>query len=206
MTGRLITFEGGDGAGKSTQLPLLAGYLRSLNIPVMCTREPGGTPEAEAIRELLVSGQADWDPLAEALLHYAARREHVEKRIRPALAAGQWVLSDRFYDSTIAYQCYGQGVALDDEARLRRLAIGALRPDLTLFLNISVEAARERKRARQPSRYEAMADPVHRFVLQGFMESARREPDRIAVIDAEQDCDGVAAAVRTVVAERFNLP
>jgi len=206
VTGRLITFEGGDGAGKSTQLPRLAGYLDSLGIPVVCTREPGGAPEAEAIRELLVSGRAEWDPLSEAMLHYAARREHVEKRIRPALEAGQWVLSDRFYDSTVAYQCYGQGVALEDEALLRRLAIGELRPDLTVFLNISVAAARKRRQARKPSRYEAMAESVHRSVLRGFIESARLEPDRIAVVDAETDCDSVAAEVRALVARRFNLP
>ncbi|MCY4503253.1 MAG: dTMP kinase, partial [Alphaproteobacteria bacterium] len=109
MTGRLITFEGGDGAGKSTQIARLADYLAGFGITVLCTREPGGTAEAEAIRALLVSGEADWEPLTEAMLHYAARREHVEKRIRPALAAGEWVISDRFYDSTVAYQCYGQG-------------------------------------------------------------------------------------------------
>ena len=205
MTGRLITFEGGDGAGKSTQTARLADYLAGHDISVLCTREPGGTAEAEAIRSLLVSGEADWDPLTEAMLHYAARREHVEKRIRPLLRAEKWVISDRFYDSTIAYQCYGQGVAPDDEAVLRRLAIRGLQPDLTLLLDIPVETGRERARARQKSRYEAMNDDLHLRVRAGFLEIANRQPQRVAVIDAAQDPDSVAATVQTVVARRFGL-
>ena len=205
MTGRLITFEGGDGAGKSTQIARLADYLGGFGIPVICTREPGGTAEAEAIRALLVSGEADWDPLTEAMLHYAARREHVEKRIQPALAAGEWVISDRFYDSTVAYQCYGQGLAAEDEAALRRLAIGGLQPDLTLMLDIPVETGRERAQARQKSRYEAMNDDLHLRVRAGFLEIARREPQRVAVVDAARDPDNVAAAVQTIVAGRFGL-
>ena len=205
MTGRLITFEGGDGAGKSTQIARLADFLAGLGVPVLCTREPGGTAEAEAVRALLVSGEADWDPLTEAMLHYAARREHVEKRIRPALAAGKWVISDRFYDSTVAYQCYGQGVAPEDESALRRLAIGSLQPDLTLMLDIPVETGRERAQARQKSRYEAMNDDLHLRVRSGFLDIARRERQRVAVVDAAQDPDNVAAAVQTIVAERFGL-
>lgn len=205
MTGRLITFEGGDGAGKSTQTARLADYLAGLGVEVVCTREPGGTAEAEAIRLLLVSGDRGWDPLTEAMLHFAARREHVEKRIRPALASGKWVVSDRFYDSTVAYQCYGQGVAPEDEAVLRRLAIGDLQPDLTLLLDIPVAAGRERALARQKSRYEAMNDDLHLRVRTGFLEIARREPERLAVIDAAQDPDSVARAVQTVVAGRFGL-
>ena len=205
MTGRLITFEGGDGAGKSTQIARLADYLAGLAIPALCTREPGGTVEAEAIRTLLVSGKADWDPLTEAMLHYAARREHVEKRIRPALAAGKWVISDRFYDSTVAYQCYGQGVAPEDEGALRRLAVGGLQPDLTLLLDIPVETGRERVQARQKSRYEAMNDGLHLRVRSGFLEIARREPLRVAVVDAAQDPGSVAAAVQSIVAGRFGL-
>lgn len=205
MTGRLITFEGGDGAGKSTQIARLADWLGGLDVPVVCTREPGGTTEAEAIRGLLVSGESDWDALTEAMLHYAARREHTEKRIRPALAAGTWVLSDRFFDSTVAYQCYGQGVAPEDEAVLRRLAIGALRPDLTLLLDLPVETGRDRARGRQKSRYEEMNDELHLRVRAGFLEIARREPERVAVIDAGKDPDSVAAAVQAVVAGRFGL-
>ena len=205
MTGRLITFEGGDGAGKSTQIALLADWLGGRGIPAIRTREPGGTTEAEAVRGLLVSGESDWDPLTEAMLHYAARREHAEKRIRPALAAGTWVLSDRFFDSTVAYQCYGQGVAPEDEAVLRRLAIGALQPDLTLLLDIPVETGRERARERQKSRYEEMNDELHLRVRAGFLEIARREPGRVAVIDAGKDPDSVAAAVQAIVAERFGL-
>ncbi len=205
MTGKLITFEGGDGAGKSTQAARLAGWLRGLGIPVICTREPGGTAEAETIRALLVSGDRDWDPFTEAMLHYAARREHVEKRIRPTLAAGTWVLSDRFYDSTVAYQCYGQGVAEEDEAALRGLAIGGLKPDLTLLLDIPVETGRLRVRDRQKSRYEAMTDELHHRVHAGFLEIARREPQRIAVVDGGPDPGDVATVVRNIVAGRFSL-
>ena len=205
MTGRLITFEGGDGAGKTTQIARLANWLDGLGVPAIRTREPGGTDEAEAIRALLVAQEADWDPVTEAMLHYAARREHVEKRIRPAMASGKWVLCDRFYDSTVAYQCYGQGVAQEDETALRRLAIGGLQPDLTLLLDIPVETGRERTRERQQSRYEEMNDDLHLRVRAGFLEIARREPGRMAVIDAVGDPESVAAAVRIVVAGRFGL-
>ena len=205
MTGRLITFEGGDGAGKSTQIVRLADWLSGLGIAVVRTREPGGTAEAEAIRRLLVSGEPAWDALTEAMLHYAARREHVEKRIRPALEAGTWVLSDRFYDSTVAYQCCGQGVALEDEAVLRRLAIGGLEPDLTLLLDIPVNTGRERTRQRRTSRYEEMNDELHVRVRAGFLEIARREPERVAVVDAGREPDSVAAAVQAIVSERFGL-
>lgn len=205
MTGRLITFEGGDGAGKTTQIARLAGFLEGLGIPVVRTREPGGTAAAEAIRALLVSGNVDWDPLTEAMLHYAARREHVEKRIRPTLAAGKWVLSDRFYDSTVAYQCYGQGLAPEDEAALRRVTVGSLQPDLTLLLDIPVEAGRKRAQSRQEGRYEAMNDDLHLRVRAGFLDIAHREPERITVVDAGQDPDSVAAAVQNIVAGRFGL-
>ncbi len=205
MTGRLITFEGGDGAGKTTQIARLAEWLDELGVPAIRTREPGGTDEAEAIRKLLVSGGANWDPVTEAMLHYAARREHVAKHIRPAMTSGQWVLCDRFYDSTVAYQCYGQGVSQEDEAVLRRLAIGSLQPDLTLLLDIPVAVARNRARERRKSRYEEMNDELHRRVRAGFLEIARREPERVAVIDAAGDADGVAAAVRAAVARRFGL-
>ncbi len=203
--GQLISFEGGDGAGKTTQIARLANWLDGLGVPVIRTREPGGTDEAEAIRALLVTQKADWDPLAEAMLHYAARREHVEKRIRPALTSGTWVLCDRFYDSTIAYQCYGQGVALEDESALRKFAIGALRPDLTLLLDIPVAAGRDRTRDRRQSRYEEMNNDLHLRVREGFLAIAHREPERVTIIDAAEDPESVAAAVRAVVARRFDL-
>ncbi|MCY3981712.1 MAG: dTMP kinase [Alphaproteobacteria bacterium] len=203
--GQLISFEGGDGAGKTTQIARLANWLDGLGVPVIRTREPGGTDEAEAIRTLLVAQKADWDPLAEAMLHYAARREHVEKRIRPALTSGTWVLCDRFYDSTIAYQCYGQGVALEDESALRQFAIGALRPDLTLLLDIPVAAGRDRTRDRRQSRYEEMNNDLHLRVREGFLAIAHREPERVTIIDAAEDPESVAAAVRAVVARRFDL-
>ncbi len=203
MTGRLITFEGSDGAGKSTQLPRLAAWLEGQGVSLLATREPGGAEGAERIRELLLADGADWDPLTEAMLHHAARREHVEKRMRPALAAGRWVLSDRFYDSTVAYQCFGQGVAREDEAVLRRLATGGLAPDLTLFLDLPLETARARQ--ANPARYEAMSDALHRRVREGFLAIAREEPQRVAVIDASGDPDSVSEAIRERVAQRFGL-
>ncbi|MFO0291895.1 MAG: dTMP kinase, partial [Rhodospirillales bacterium] len=137
--GRFVTFEGGEGAGKSTQLRFLAEWLEAQGLAVVTTREPGGTPGAERIRKLLVEGDADaWIPTTEALLHYAARVEHVERVVRPALAAGRWVLSDRFADSTMAYQGYGHRLGPARIAALHRAALGGFKPDLTLVLDQGV--------------------------------------------------------------------
>ena len=151
LPGRFITLEGGEGAGKTTQVRLLADSLTALGLPVLRTREPGGSPGAEQLRALLLGGTIDWAAPAEALLHFAARAEHVEKTIRPALAAGTWVVCDRFADSTMAYQGYGQGADRGLIAELTRL-IG-LEPHLTLVLDVSADgrgvppgAARRRSR------------------------------------------------------------
>lgn len=147
--GRFITLEGGEGAGKSTQIALLAKQLQDRGIDVQTTREPGGSPGAEAIRGLLVTGAPDrWDAMTEALLHYAARRDHVRVAIEPALARGTWVLCDRFADSTMAYQGYGHDLGRDVIDRLHALVLGPLQPDLTLILDLDETTGLTRAVAR----------------------------------------------------------
>jgi dTMP kinase len=201
--GRFVTFEGGEGAGKSTQLRLLAEWLDAQGLAVVTTREPGGTPGAERIRKLLVEGDADaWIPTTEALLHYAARVEHVERVVRPALAAGRWVLSDRFADSTMAYQGYGHRLGPARIAALHRAALGGFKPDLTLVLDQGVARGLARAAARRgrETRYESMTPAFHRRVRAGFLEIARAEPDRCAVVDARGTIDQVQARVRKALA------
>ena len=201
--GRLITFEGGEGAGKSVQVARLAADLRDQGRAVIETREPGGTPGAEAIRSLLVTGAVDrWDALTELLLLSAARRDHVRQIIRPALAAGTWVLCDRFFDSTMAYQGYAGGLGRDVVARLTDLAVDGLRPDLTVILDVPVDIGLARAAARPATgaaRYEALDTAFHDAVRAAFLDIARREPERCVVVDATQPPDAVAAAIRTAV-------
>ncbi len=144
--GRFITLEGGEGAGKSTQARLLVAALRKQGLAVLLTREPGGAPGAEVLRSLLLSGETEWSAPSEALLHFAARAEHVERTIKPALAAGNWIVCDRFSDSTMAYQGYGQGA---DKAMIGTLAgmMGVV-PDLTVVLNVSEPVAEARRSGR----------------------------------------------------------
>jgi dTMP kinase len=201
---RFITFEGGEGGGKSTQLRALAEVLRGAGQDVVTTREPGGAPGAEEIRRLLVEGEPGrWAPEAEALLHFAARAEHLEKVIRPALEAGKWVLCDRFADSTIAYQGYGQGVDRDWLVQLRHRVVGATEPGLTLVLDLPVETGLGRALAQQ--RYERMGSAFHARLRDGFRAIAREEPERCVVIDAARGIDAVAADVRAAVAKRYGL-
>ena len=205
-TGRFITLEGGEGAGKSTQAKLLAAWLGEHGIAVEITREPGGSPGAEEIRTLLVTGETGrWEPLTETLLHYAARRDHMTTRIAPALASGRWVISDRFFDSTAAYQGFGQGVNAEIIDRLRQLTIGGFKPDLTLILDISAQTRRLRTLGRpgQEDRYERMTEAFHARVRDGFMAIARAEPERCVMIDAELPADEVAAAIQAVIVQRL---
>ncbi|RKQ73090.1 dTMP kinase [Oceanibaculum indicum] len=211
--GRFITLEGGEGAGKSTQIGRLADWLSSCGIAVETTREPGGAPGAEAIRELIVKGSIErWDAMAEALLMTAARRMHVVQRIRPALEAGRWVICDRFSDSTMAYQGYAHGLGREPVEQLQQIAIGGLKPDLTLILDLPVEAGLARAHARGTQtpgtgedRFERMGHDFHRRLRDGFLDIARREPERCAVIDATADIDAVADAIRDAVASRLEL-
>ncbi len=209
-TGRFIAAEGGEGAGKSTQIRRLAAWLEGRGIETVTTREPGGTPGAEAIRALLVTGAPDrWDAMTEALLIAAARRDHAGKVIRPALARGAWVLCDRFADSTLAYQGYAGGLPLDRLTALTRLAVGDLTPDLTIVLDLPAAeglrraGARPGARSATESRFEGRDLRFHEAVRDGFLDIARREPARCVVVDAAAPVDEVARRITAAVGERL---
>ena len=207
-SGKFITLDGGEGTGKSTQVTLLAEGLRDAGKDVTVTREPGGAPGAEEIRTLLVEGAVErWDPMTEALLHVAARRQHLKETIQPALDAGRWVVCDRFADSTMAYQGYGLGLGRDAMAGLHQLAIGGMTPDLTVVLDLAVETGLARAAAKTggEDRYERMDAEFHRRLRDGFLDIARREPERCVVIDAVGAVDAVRAAIRDVVGERLGV-
>ncbi len=207
--GRFITFEGGEGAGKSTQVRFLVEALMRSGIDAIATREPGGAPGAELIRKLLVDGpEARWEPLAEAVLHFAARREHVVRTVWPALERGQWVVSDRFADSTMAYQGYGQGADRDAIRSLYRATLGDFAPDLTFVLDVPVAVGLARARAREggvQSRYERMDPAMHERLRQGFLAIADSEPKRCVTLDAGIGAEAVQAQVRTLVGERLGM-
>lgn len=206
--GRFVTLEGGEGAGKSTQLRLLADALGACGMAVVLTREPGGSPGAEEIRQLLVSGETGrWGGMTEALLHTAARRDHLERTVWPALDAGRWVLCDRFFDSTMAYQGYGLGLGREPIEALQRLALGDFRPDLTLILDLPVEVGLERANARRggEDRYERMDLTFHTRLRDGFLDIATREPERCAVIDAAHPVEVVQAAILDTVTRRLKV-
>ena len=207
--GRLITLEGGEGAGKSTQIKALSAALSAHGIAVTTTREPGGTPQAESIRALLLDSEpGTFDTMTQALLHYAARREHVRQTILPALEQGGWVISDRFSDSTMAYQGYGAGLGRDLIAALHSIAIGTFRPDLTVVLDLTSDQSRIRLdgRAEERNAYERLDQAFHDRVRAGFLDIARREPDRCVVVDATLPEAAVSAAVFEAIEERLGLP
>jgi dTMP kinase len=203
MVTRFITFEGGEGAGKSTQLRLLAERLESRGVMAIATREPGGAPAAEFLREMLLAGTQDFAPLTEMMLHFAARAEHMTRTIRPALAAGAWVLSDRFFDSTEAYQVYGQGGDPASFAALKTLI--SPHPDLTLVLVVApdVAAAREAARGRAADRYDRLGADFRRRVADGFQAIAAANPGRCVVVNGNGAAEDVAATIFELVAARF---
>lgn len=207
--GRFITFEGGEGGGKSTQVRRLTERLQAAGLGVVTTREPGGSPGAEAIRELLVTGAADrWSPLTETLLMYAARRDHIERVIGPALARGDWVVCDRFADSTRAYQGAGGGAPESLIASLEREMLGDVTPDLTLILDLPVEAGLARAAGRGASaetRFESKGSAFHQRLRDGFLAIARAEPDRCVVVDASQPIETVAEAIWVAVVDRLSV-
>ncbi len=201
--GRFITLEGGEGAGKSTQQARLLSALQARGLEVIATREPGGSPGAEEIRSLLVQGDSHrWDGITEALLHFAARRDHLRTTVWPALERGAWVVSDRFADSTLAYQGYGHGLDESVYRELYRMVCGAFQPDLTLILDLPVEEglARAGGRGGGEDRYEGMGHAFHERLREGFLEIARKEPERCRVIDASADADAVFAALMAEIA------
>jgi dTMP kinase len=200
--GLFITLEGGEGSGKSTQIKALAQRLRDEGYEVVTTREPGGTPEAEKIRELLVKRDGgNWTPEAEVLLLFAARQMHVENLIRPALAMGKIVISDRFTDSTRAYQSYGHGAATEIVEEINKLALDGFAPDLTFILDVPVETglARAGKRLQRDKsgedRFENLDVSFHERLRQGYLDIARKEPKRCVVIDATQPVEKITAAL-----------
>lgn len=200
--GLFITLEGGEGGGKSTQARKLADVLQERGRTVVLTREPGGAPGAEAIRKLLVeSGTVQWDGVTEALLHTAARRDHLVKTVWPALAAGQVVISDRFFDSTLAYQGYGHGLAHETIMNLQRIALGDFKPHLTLILDLPAKTGLARANARggTETRYESMDVGFHERLRRGFQEIAAQDPKRCRVVDATQSVEQVHAAIMTEV-------
>src|SRR5438045_2096468 len=192
--GRLITIEGGEGAGKSTQVDLLLAALAGAGIAAERTREPGGSEGAEAIRRLLLEGATErWDAVGEALLLYAARRDHVVRLIQPALERGVWVVCDRFADSTLAYQGYGRGLPLSDLAALHRLTLGDFTPDLTLILDLPVAEglARAARRANSPDRFERLDPAFHEKLRDGCRWIAAAEPQRCVLIAAPREVASV---------------
>lgn len=208
MTGRFITLEGGEGSGKSTQVKRLAAALEKRGLAILTTREPGGSPGAEEIRALLVQGAPGrWDPLSETLLLYAARADHVRRVIGPALLKDTWVISDRFTDSTYAYQGAGRGVPRETIRRIDSVVLDDFKPDFTLVLDLDVETGLKRAghRGGTETRFESFDRDFHEKLRQAFIEIAKRHPDRCALIDAGGTEDEVAAAIWAAVARRFAL-
>jgi dTMP kinase len=208
--GRLITIEGPEGGGKTTQAAKLEHHLRSSGVAVIRTREPGGTALGERLRNLLLArGDAaePIEPMTDALLFSAARRQLVAEVIRPALDAGTTVICTRYADSTLAYQGYGAGLPLADLRDLERIATGGLRPDLTILLDLPPESGLERKAPDDQTRFELGFDlDFHRRVRRGFLELAAAEPDRFAVIDASHGVHEVWVAVRRAVDAHRETP
>ncbi len=205
--GKFITFEGGEGAGKSTQLKRLVARLQTGGREVVATREPGGSTGAESIRDLVLKGAADrWSPVTETLLMYAARRDHIERVIRPGLARGAWVVCDRFADSTRAYQGGAGGVAPGLIAAMEAHVLEATRPDLTLLFDLPVDVGLQRAHARAGSemRFESKGAAFHERLRAAFLAIARAEPERCVIIDARGTLDEVEAEVWATVTGRLN--
>jgi dTMP kinase len=206
--GRFISFEGGEGSGKSTQIRILAERLDAAKLRAIVTREPGGSPGAEIIRHLLLSGMGKLlGPEAETLLFAAARDDHVRTVIKPALSQGVWVLCDRFSDSTRAYQGRLGKVAPEIMNAMERVTIGDLKPDLTLILDVPVEVGMRRAAARRgsgaPDRFEAEDVKFHQQLRDAYRQIAADEPKRCILIDANADANTVAASVWAALRNRF---
>jgi dTMP kinase len=205
--GRLITFEGGEGTGKSTQAARLKSALEAKGKRVVLTREPGGSPGAEQIRKLLVEGEPErWTPLSETLLFLAARADHVARLIEPVLAEGSWVVSDRFSDSTYVYQGIARGLGVETVRRLHEAALGSFAPDLTIVLDLDPEEGLKRAGGRShgaENRFERFDATFHRKLRAAFIDIAGSEPDRCVLIDASRTLDDVAADVWCAVEQRL---
>ena len=204
--GRFITFEGGEGSGKSTQASRLVDRLRERHLDVLQTREPGGSPGAEEIRNLALNGDAGrWSAMTETLLMYAARSDHLERTIRPALADGRWVVCDRFADSSRAYQGAGGGTPSDFIETLDAAIVADTQPDLTLIFDLPVEVGLERAFGRGlfETRFESKGLAFHERLRKGFQEIAKAHADRCVVIDADGDQGAVEARVWAAISDRL---
>ncbi len=204
--GRLITLEGGDGVGKTTQRARIAEALAQAGLSVVTTREPGGTDGAEAIRSLLLNAaEGAWTPATEALLHFAARTDHVARLIEPSLAQGTWVICDRFTDSTMVYQGYARDLGRPAVEAIEQAALGGFRPDLTLILDLPVEEGlrRRRHRGEEADYYERRDAQFQHRLRAGFLDIARREPARCAVVDAAQPDHAVTRDIVGIIQDRL---
>ena len=204
MAGKFITLEGLDGAGKSTQLAWIRAFLERAGVRPCVTREPGGTKLGEALRALLLDPQQDFNPETEALLMFAARREHIDKVIAPALGRGDWVLCDRFTDASFAYQGGGSGVEWVKIEALETWVHGSLQPDVTIYFDVAPERGRERAGAiRAADRYEQERDEFHQRTRAAYLRRAHDHPGRIVVIDANGSVAEVQEALEAVLTGLF---
>ncbi len=211
--GLFITLEGGEGSGKTSQINRLSEFLVSEGHRIITTREPGGTYEGEAVRDLLVQREGgNWSAMAEVLLLFAARLMHIEKVIKPALENGKIVICDRFTDSTFAYQGYGRGLDVEKIKSLKQLSIGEFDPDITFILDIDVSVGLERSNKRLAAnqgtdktedRFERMDIEFHEKLRHGFLDIAKNDPNRCYVIDASQDMDNVFADIKKVITTKI---
>ncbi|MBL8713435.1 MAG: dTMP kinase [Alphaproteobacteria bacterium] len=214
--GVFITLEGGEGTGKSTQVKMLGAALTAAGLNAVMTREPGGTDQAERIRNLLIQRDAgNFDPLTEAMLMMSARREHLVNKIWPSMEQGKWVVSDRFVDSTRAFQGYGMGLDQGLIDRIYAMIAGDFQPDLTFMFDIDAEKGLSRslkqlavtadKNESTEDRYERMGVPFHNRLRQGFLEIAKRFPDRCVIIDAAQDIATIHGQILKNIETRFGV-
>ena len=208
MKNYFITFEGGEGSGKSTQIDLLNNFLTLKGVDVLSTREPGGTTSAEVIRDLVIKGDTNrWLPMTESLLMWASRYEHVETLIKPSLSAGKWVLCDRFYHSTYAYQGIGHDLGLESMKSIKKLVIGDIRPDLVFLLDIDPIKGikRTKNRNSDEDRFENMDLTFHSDLRDAFLMLSKEEVDRFVVIDAELDIKEISKIISGEVLNRFTF-
>ncbi|MDF2369045.1 dTMP kinase [Sneathiella sp.] len=205
-SGKFITLEGGDGSGKSTQSRLLAEFLQAKETNCLLTREPGGAPGADEIRELILTGEPErWDAIGETLLFYASRRNHLRLTIWPALDEGRWVLSDRFADSTLAYQGYGNQLGEDAVQKIHDFTVGDFVPDLTFIFDLPAEEGLRRTtgRTHNEDRFEKMDLEFHERLRDGFQSIARQNPDRCVLIDATRSVDDIQQELRDILTARL---
>ena len=202
MNNLFITFEGGDGSGKSTQVNLLKYYLDNLNFETIKTREPGGTPSAEILRDLLTTGEVEkWTPMSEALLMWASRYEHLIQVIEPALNSGKNVICDRFYDSTYAYQGVAHNLGIDKMEKLKKIIIGDIEPDITFVLDIDPKVGLKRSldRSNQENRFESYNIDFHNKIRSAFLEIAKKNKNRCVVVDASLNEQEINNLIITVI-------